>query len=389
MFQRRAGFGADHRGDADVSARTTAAPTRPRLRQPRRRPRPRRCRRSICRPTRSRSGWRPVIPIRPASCCGPGSHPIRLNGGGMPADDVAVTWEVSDSPEFATIVATGVETATAAHGHSVHAIVPLDQGDWYYRFRVGDYTSPVGSTRPAPDAERRRRVDELRRRELSELRGRSVRRAPRSCRAHTRLRRLAGRLHLRGCGRARRRSRGARAPRARADHARRVSQPIRPLQDRSAPAGRAPRLPVVRDLGRSRGREQLRRPHTAGPLPMLPTFADRRFAAYQAWWEHQPVRLDPPVAVDQEYRIYRDMRWGELIDLTLLDGRQYRSDQACGDVDAEPRSAVCRGGRPDADDVGRRAGGVVVRHAGCIDGDVERDRQPGRVGRRDASTAPC
>ncbi|MDP9464537.1 MAG: alkaline phosphatase D family protein, partial [Actinomycetota bacterium] len=62
------------------------------------------------------------------------------------------------------------------------------------------------------------------------------------------------------------------------------------------------------------------------------TFQERRFAAYQAWWEHQPVRLDPPVAADGEYRIYRDVQWGNLIELALLDGRQYRTDQACGDV---------------------------------------------------------
>jgi alkaline phosphatase D len=74
----------------------------------------------------------------------------------------------------------------------------------------------------------------------------------------------------------------------------------------------------------------------AGLVPQdpaeAPTFEARRFAAYQAWWEHQPVRLDPPVAADQEYRIYRDVQWGDLIELVLLDGRQYRTDQACGDV---------------------------------------------------------
>src|SRR4029079_18711995 len=77
--------------------------------------------------------------------------PDPLNGGGMPDDDVEVTWEVSDSAEFATIVARGVETATVERGHTVHAIASLDQGSWFFRFRVGDYTSPVGTTRVAPD----------------------------------------------------------------------------------------------------------------------------------------------------------------------------------------------------------------------------------------------
>jgi len=62
-----------------------------------------------------------------------------------------------------------------------------------------------------------------------------------------------------------------------------------------------------------------------------PTFAARRQQAYKAWWEHQPVRLDPPSA-EGEYRIYRSAQWGDLIGMTLLDTRQYRSDQACGDV---------------------------------------------------------
>ena len=63
-----------------------------------------------------------------------------------------------------------------------------------------------------------------------------------------------------------------------------------------------------------------------------PTFRARRFAAYQAWWEHQPTRLDPPTDENAEFRIYRDVQWGGLIELALLDGRQYRTDQACGDV---------------------------------------------------------
>jgi alkaline phosphatase D len=60
-------------------------------------------------------------------------------------------------------------------------------------------------------------------------------------------------------------------------------------------------------------------------------FRARRDAAYQAWWEHMPVRLPPPVAGD-EYPIHRQAQIGRLAELTLLDGRQYRTDQACGDV---------------------------------------------------------
>jgi alkaline phosphatase D len=58
-------------------------------------------------------------------------------------------------------------------------------------------------------------------------------------------------------------------------------------------------------------------------------FAARRAAAYRAWWEHQPVRLPPPSGPDLP--IYRSLRWGHLAHLVVADGRQYRSDQACGD----------------------------------------------------------
>ncbi len=59
-------------------------------------------------------------------------------------------------------------------------------------------------------------------------------------------------------------------------------------------------------------------------------FRARRAIAYRAWWEHQPVRLPPPQGAD--YPIYRTIRIGTLADVSVLDTRQYRTDQACGDV---------------------------------------------------------
>ncbi len=80
----------------------------------------------------------------------------------------------------------------------------------------------------------------------------------------------------------------------------------------------------------------------AGITPQDPAdldgFAERRRQAYQAWWEHQPVDLPPPPDDGSDYRIYRERPWGGLLDITLLDGRQYRTDQACGDatLDLDP-----------------------------------------------------
>jgi alkaline phosphatase D len=70
--------------------------------------------------------------------------------------------------------------------------------------------------------------------------------------------------------------------------------------------------------------------HSEDPSVPLDVFRLRRAAAYQAWWEHQPVRLPPPTGPD--YPIYRTYPLGGLATLFLLDGRQYRTDQACGDA---------------------------------------------------------
>ncbi len=58
-------------------------------------------------------------------------------------------------------------------------------------------------------------------------------------------------------------------------------------------------------------------------------FLERRAAAYQAWYEHMPVRLDPPEGAD--YEIHRSFAHGDLLRFHVLDTRQYRSDQQRGE----------------------------------------------------------
>jgi alkaline phosphatase D len=54
-------------------------------------------------------------------------------------------------------------------------------------------------------------------------------------------------------------------------------------------------------------------------------FLARRAAGYQVWYEHMPVRLDPPDGPD--YDIYRSFAHGDLLRFHVLDTRQYRADQ--------------------------------------------------------------
>lgn len=255
-----------------------------------------------------------------------------LRGGGMPADDIAVEWQISSSESFATVVASGTATATAAHGHSVHAVVPLEQGTWHYRFLVGSFTSSMGTTRPAPAAGAAVATAKF---------------AAASCQNYASGEYAAHRD----------------IAEQRPDFVlwlgdyiyEEVGLPVD--GDSSARVHLGPEPTTVEEYrnryARYKTDPNLQAAHAvcpwfviwddhevennyAGLVPQDPGdaagFAERRFAAYRVWWEHQPVRLDPPVAVDQEYSIYRDVHWGGLISMALLDGRQYRSDQACGDV---------------------------------------------------------
>jgi alkaline phosphatase D len=63
-----------------------------------------------------------------------------------------------------------------------------------------------------------------------------------------------------------------------------------------------------------------------------------RAAAYQAWYEHQPVRAAArpgPAGA----RVHRRISWGDLARLHVLDGRQYRSIPPCGWGEAQACAA--------------------------------------------------
>ena len=58
-------------------------------------------------------------------------------------------------------------------------------------------------------------------------------------------------------------------------------------------------------------------------------FLLRRAAAYQAYFEMMPLRRSA-LPTGNSMRLYRRIQFGGLIDLSVLDTRQYRSKQACG-----------------------------------------------------------
>jgi len=60
------------------------------------------------------------------------------------------------------------------------------------------------------------------------------------------------------------------------------------------------------------------------------TFALRRASAFQAWYEHMPVRRSqlPRGGV---VKMYRDLKYGRLAHFDICDTRLYRTNQPCGD----------------------------------------------------------
>jgi alkaline phosphatase D len=63
-------------------------------------------------------------------------------------------------------------------------------------------------------------------------------------------------------------------------------------------------------------------------------FIARRAAAYQAYYEHMPIRSTVARFPSRNLRIFRRLRYGQLADFVMLDDRQYRTDNPCGDGEA-------------------------------------------------------
>jgi alkaline phosphatase D len=58
-------------------------------------------------------------------------------------------------------------------------------------------------------------------------------------------------------------------------------------------------------------------------------FLRRRAAAYQAFYEHMPVRPSRARPQGPDMRLYGRFAFGDLAEISMLDGRQYRSREAC------------------------------------------------------------
>ena len=258
----------------------------------------------------------------------------RLLGSELPASPVTVRWEVADDAGFTRIARQGQAQALPELAHAVHVEAHgLAPDRWYfYRFMAGGWTSAVGRARtfPLPDAPAAK-----------------LRLAFASCQRWEHGYYAAWR-HLR-----------ADDP----DLVVFLGDYIYEYPN----AQNAVRMPTggwVTNLAEYRERyvlhrsdPDLRAMHLACPWlftwddlvvqndyagtqagnagPPVADFTRRRAAAYQAWYEHMPVRASvltralQGLVQGEGLRIYGEQRFGRLAQLLLLDGRQHRSPQAC------------------------------------------------------------
>jgi alkaline phosphatase D len=278
--------------------------------------------------------------------------------GGMPNADITVDWQVSTDERFASLVVSGTTTARYADAHAVHVVAGALAADaeYYYRFRANGHISPVGRTRTAP---------------AYDAVGRDLVMAFGSC-AHfesgfyTAYRRMAEDrpdliLHLGdyiyedgpGTGGVRQHV-GAEIV-SLADYRRRYAQYKSDPELRLAHAV-APWL-VVPDDHEVENNYAGNVRSDSRPSLTDAQWTARRAAAYRAYYENMPLRPSSAPS-GTSIPLYRRVRWGRLATFHLLDTRQLRDVQACGDG-----RKVCA----DADLAGRSLTGAA-QEAWLLDG---------------------
>ncbi|MGC4748286.1 alkaline phosphatase D family protein [Micromonospora sp. DT201] len=258
--------------------------------------------------------------------------PLNADGqGGMANADVTVEWQVSTTDRFTALVASGSVVARYADAHSVHAIAGglAADSDYYYRFRAQGQISPVGRTRTAP---------------APGTFGRDLVMAFASC-AHyeagyyTAYRRMAEEnpgliLHLGdyiyegGVGSSVVRQHVGAEIVSLADYRRRYAL-YKSDPDLQAAHAAAPWLVVPDDHEVENNYANMVR-NDSSPTLTAAQWTARRTAAYRAYYENMPLR--PASAPSgNSIPLYRRVRWGQLATFHMLDTRQFRDDQACGD----------------------------------------------------------
>lgn len=264
--------------------------------------------------------------------------PEPLAGGGMPQENLLVAWQVAADEKMSKVLAQGSAVASPEMAHSVHVEVSgLEPGRWYfYQFSAAGEISPVGRTRTAP---------------LASSLPERLRFAFASCQhfesglftayEHMAAEDLDLVVHLGDYI-----YEGAAQPKQVRQHVGPECESLDDYRSRYA---------------QYKTDEHLQATHACFPWVVTwddhefdnncagsvseelhvsaADFLARRARAYQAYYEHMPLRRAQfPQGPDA--RLYRHVDFGRLACFAVLDTRQYRTDQPCGDGNKPPCEGV-------------------------------------------------
>ena len=257
--------------------------------------------------------------------------PEPLAGGGMPAQAVEVGWEVAADPAFRTVVQRGTALALPGLGHSVHVepkgLEPARE--YWFRFHCGREVSPVGRTRTAPAAGAP--VNQLR---FAVCGCSHYETGYFTAYGHIAAQAFDFILHTGDYIYEDRADGGKTAGRVRQHHGDEIFTLVdyrnRYAQYKLDPHLRAAHhsAPFVVSWDDHEADNDYAGDADEHDTPPA-VFLLRRAAAYQAYYEHMPLRR-AAIPRGPDLRLYRRLQFGSLIDLRVLDTRQYRSDQGCG-----------------------------------------------------------
>ena len=265
------------------------------------------------------------------------TDPFAVDGkGGMPATPVRVEYEVARDERFRSVVRRGSVVATPELGHSVHPEIHGLAPDhvYFYRFRAGGEISPVGRTRTLPPCHANPRQLDF---------------AFASCQAwqdgyftaydHIAAEDLDFVVHL-------------------GDYIYEYGVGTNKRGVTVDPRFHTETFDLARyrlQYSLYKVETPLQNAHAAHPFIMTfddhevennwagdiseidkepdqdrAVFRQRRADAFQAMYENLPLRR-AQMPTGPDIHIYRRLNYGRLADLTMLDTRQYRDDQPCGD----------------------------------------------------------
>jgi alkaline phosphatase D len=262
--------------------------------------------------------------------------PKPLEGGGMDPNPVEVSWQLASDEQFTKVIRKGTAIANPDWAHSLHVEVSgLEPDRWYwYQFKVGNDTSPKGRARTFPHAH---------------ASPQALRFAFASCQHYetgyyTAYEHMAAEdldliVHL-------------------GDYIYEGGITTDAKQPRRHNSKKIFSLEEYRNrYALYKSDKALQAAHAHAPWIVTPDdhevennwasdisevlyttrkdFLQHRAHAYQAYYEHMPLRrASLPHGPDMQ--LFRQIHYGRLANFLVLDTRQYRTDQPCGDGNKAP-----------------------------------------------------